>query len=217
MILRDVAIYVGGFPTSPEDRAVEDSSRVVCSLMLKSFGNKIRTPGYFRIGLKLKNPDRSDANKIIGNVLFRHVCADLSDFPNLTDLQKGEFLLKLIVQQLRPIFEEYALPLSELSKAENFVVEQDFRNEFVGKKRVPDSTGGRVAYVAVEQDVSGAKIYLCVAEKRKRLPPRKFLVAEDSPNEFVLQAYFGRVEWLDGQRVQLTRVCGTTFEASVGL
>lgn len=207
MLLKEVAITMPR-PLSPADGAVESVSRVVCSLLVKAWAGRVKAPKFWKVSIRLNHADTGDDGRVLQGVLLKHERLDVAAFGRLPAREKGEAILDLVVRCLAGVFHSEGLPLERLHEARRFVVENEFRNTFAARPGAASPGGQRTAYVAAEQGLEAANVEL-VVESKDGSAVRRIPIATDSPDEFIFQRHFGKIKWLDEDRLTLTRVDGS--------
>jgi hypothetical protein len=207
MLLKEVAITMPR-PLAQADAEVESVSRVVCSLLVKAWAGRVKPSKFWKISIRVNHADSSDDGRVLQGVLVKHARLDVAAFARLPTREKGVAILDLVVPCLEGVFHSEGLPLERLHEARRFVIENEFRNTFAARPGVVSPSGQRSAHVAAEQGLEAANVEL-VVESKQAAALRRIPIATDSPDEFIFQRHFGKIKWLDEDRLTLTRVDGT--------
>lgn len=206
MLLKDLS-FTAKRQSSPADARIEDCSRVVCALVIKAFRKRVKTSDFWKISIRFNHGDRADEGRVLSGVLIGYVDIDVDAIASLDVDEQAKKVLDILIRYLTGIFRVYGLPLALLDEARNFVVQNEFKNVISAKPRLPSPDKQKFAHVVAEQTSESASIELRVETRNGKLI-RGIPIAVDSPNEFVFQRYFGKVSWLDNNKLVLTRVDG---------
>jgi hypothetical protein len=205
VILRDFQ-FVGDRPLKGRDREFEDRTRVVCSLVARSFEKRVRPLDFRKVSVHFNHRDRKLDGVTLLNVLIKHVTVDTERILSLSGHAMGVAILGELLAALEDVFEAHRLDKGELSTARAFAIEREFRNAFIGKLKVASPDGKRIAYVVAEQGLENTRIYVQVDRRgRDKTPVASVHLANDSPDEFIFRMQFGKLAWIDDRRVQLSR------------
>jgi hypothetical protein len=189
--LKEVTITANR-PVSPSDAAVENMSRVVCSLLIKGTRRTVKTPNFWKLSIDINRSDISDDGNVISGVLIvcrRFPTPEFLGWPLPT---RQHFMLKYIASALSEVLRSRSLDDSVVAEAARYVEERKFVQVFVGKDEFRGPAGWR-ARIECEQEMDVARMIVSLRSKDGRR--HRFAVAEVMPDEFVIQSYFGKIVW----------------------
>jgi hypothetical protein len=194
----------------PMDAAVENMSRVVCALLVRGLRRKLSTTGFWKVSIHINESDLRVIGKVIGGVLMVAREFPVGEFIQWPLERRQSYMLEFVSTTLRDVLRERDLDASLVDDAIRCVIQQEFRNVIVGKKRFRNPDTGEVAHIECVQEMDDARIYVVVGTSSRS--KRRVMVASSVPNEFIIQRYFGTVSWPSSGRPVLLRIDGSTIE-----
>jgi hypothetical protein len=119
----------------------------------------------------------------------------------------GCAILDQLLAALEDVFRVHGLDEEELPKARAFAIDSQFRNTFTGKEMAVSPDGSRVAYVVAKQGIEATNVHVQLDSRgRGKGPIASLHFAADSPDEFVFRMHFGKLTWINNQKIRLSRM-----------
>lgn len=205
-VLREVGLLFDR-PADLKEISVERMSRVVCALLTSGMKGRVRTPGFWKISIRLNSKNQSEDGAILLGVLVINRAFPVERFIDLPVESKQDIMLSFIAEVVRDVFRRFSLDEGALEDGIKNVLENRFCNRFRGRKIFKDERTGAVARIECEQEMEVARIYVAIGRERNL---ERILAAVCEPDEFILQAYFGSVEWSDLGEPMLRLVDGSS-------
>ena len=195
MILRELALSADR-PIDEIGAVVERQSRVICTLLIEAFANRIRPDNFQKVSIRFgRGASGEDGKVVLGVLLFRHVMRT-DDFLRMSGQSRAEFILEFICEALTEVFRLFKLSEAELQTARQYVRDHQFVNRFQGRISI-EPNGKRKARVEIDQMLDESRIWMAIRENGKVL--QRVQIAVDSPDEFALQKYLGKPSWSAGE------------------
>jgi hypothetical protein len=200
-------------PLNSVDEAVEDMSRVICGLLVVGLKRRLKFTEVSKISIRINKVDDPDEGKVLLGVLIVNRQFPSVEFVKWDLLRRQNYMLDFVSNVLKDVCVAQGQDATVVDEARSFVVEHNFRRTIVGKKRFPGPERRSSAHIECDQEMDGARIYIAA-----RLPGgqvRRVEVATDRPDEFILQCYFGKLDWTGPRTITLHTVDGDTFSAEL--
>jgi len=197
-------------PLQEADKEVEMMSRVVCALFVDGLRKKIETPDFWKISIRINADDTNEDGKVLLGVLVVNHDFPSLEFVGLRLAERQQRMLRFVAQTTRKALQDREIDVGPLNDAEQYVVNKEFHRLIVGRNTFRRPDGQFTARIECEQEMDLARIF--VVMKGKRGEHKRVLVATSVPEEFIFQAFFGRVEWNEMLAPLLRKVDGSTIE-----
>jgi hypothetical protein len=181
-------------PAAPKEILVEQMSRVVCSLFASGMKGRAITSGFWKISIRLNSKDQSEDGAILLGVLVINRAFPVERFLDSSLQSKQQMMLSFITEAVQDVFQRFGLEEELIKDAVRNVLEHDFRNLFRGRRIFKNEGTGVTARIECEQEMEVARIFVEIRRSRSR---ERILVTACEPDEFLIQRYFGSVEWSD--------------------
>jgi hypothetical protein len=194
----------------PADAAVENMSRVVCALLVRGLRRRLSTTGFWKVSIHINESDLRVMGKVIGGVLMVAREFPVSEFVQWPLEKRQSYMLEFVSTTLREVLREHDLDASLVDDAIQYVVQQEFRNVIVGKKRFRNPDTGEVAHIECVQEMDDARIYVVIGTNSRT--KRRVMVASTVPDEFIIDGFFGTVAWPSSGGPVLLRIDGSTID-----
>lgn len=214
VILREVAI-AAPFRASSELTSLEYESRVICALIVKKFGRRVRPPGFWKISIRVNQEEEPERFEMLDGLLLVYRNLPIDEYLGLTLIAQQEFLLNFIGNVLRDVFEKFDLPVTDVDEALHAVRQGGFENTIVSKKWIPSPSGKMRARVKCTQKFKEAEIVVDVEADGR--PIKRSLIATEKPDEFIFGVWFNRLEWVDENQLRVFGAHGRNVDVQVGL
>lgn len=186
-------------PLNADDATLENMSRVICSLFSAYLQKKLMPVDFWKISINFNNLNYTE-KKIIGGVLIVNKKFPVSEFLKWELNKRQNYMLEFISNTAREIFCDMGVDKSIITEAAEYVMEKKYINIFSAKK-YKSPFDGKIAHIECVQTMDDAKIYIIIKHKGEDV--KRSLVTMTSPEEFIFQKYFGKIEWLDESNAQL--------------
>lgn len=210
-IFKDIGMYANR-PLKDNDLKIEKMSRVVCALFVKGMP-KIKTEEFWKLSIKF-NPDDKEAKNRILIGLYEYYCEfPVDDFLSWPLEKQKDFMLDFVSNTVHTVFSEQGLDTSFVESACEYVRKNNFMNVFEGRAQ-PSPYENIKARIVCEQEMQEARIYLEVGKGKKA---ERYFIESCSPDEFQIQIYFGRIDWVDQSNLILNVIGGREIKISRGL
>lgn len=185
-------------PLSGNDKKIEYMSRVVCALFVKGMP-KIKTEGFWKLSIGFNDYSNSGNNKILLGVLVVNYDFPVDDFLSWTIENQQNFMLEFVSNAVHQAFNAQGIDTSFIGSAREYVRQNNFVNIFEGKSQVGPYEKTK-ARIVCEQDMREARIYMEVGKGKNM---ERYLIETCAPDEFHIQIYFGRIDWVDQEHLIL--------------
>jgi hypothetical protein len=206
-ILREISLTFDR-PLSSAGSKVELMSRVVCALLIQALGRRIKTPNFWKISVRVNARDDSENGSVLLGVLIVNKSFPVEQFLDWPLGSRQDYMLKFIAGVLHEVFRQFEINPCCLGEAVQYVVAKEFRNYIVGRRVFRGPEDGLSARIECEQEMDEARVYARFQRGSSALGQRAFVIRTD-PEEFVIQKFFGAIEWLDGAKPVLRLVDGS--------
>jgi len=214
VILREIVI-TAPFRASSELSELEYESRVICALIVKMFGRRIRPPGFWKISIRINHDGELEHFEMLDGLLFVYRDLPIKEYLELTLVTQREYLLNFIGKVLHDVFEGFGLPVTEVDEALRAVQQCGFENTIVSKKWTPSPSGKMRARVKCIQKFREAEIVVDI-EAGGRLIKRS-LIATEKPDEFIFSVWFNRLEWVNESQLRIFGAHGRSVDIQIDL
>lgn len=205
MNLREIGLSAPR-PVSREDALAEDMSRVVCSLLVLGLKRRIMIDDVWKISIHINHPNEEIEGKNLLGVLVVNRTFPTAEFIKWDLSVRQNHMLDFICGVLKDICRATHLGETVVDDARSFVLENQFRRTIVGKKRFKGPNQFASARIECDWEMDEARIYVAASlSKRER---RRVEVAKSRPDEFLLQGYFGKLEWIGPASIVLHKING---------
>ena len=201
--LKEIALTADR-PVRQSDAVVENMSRVVCSLLVKGFRGKLRTTDFWKLSIRINTRDPSADGKTLSGVLIACRSFPTEDFLGWVKFDRQRFMLEFVSATLGEVLRARRMDDTIVEEARKYVEEQNFVQIFIGKSEFASPAGLR-ARIECEQEMDVARIFVSLNLVDGR--QHRVLVSESTPDEFVIQSFFGKIIW--DELPELQKVDGT--------
>lgn len=214
VILREIAI-AAPFRASSELTSLEYESRVICALIVKKFGRRVRPTDFWKISIRINHEGEPERFEMLDGLLLVYRSLPIDKYLGLALPAQQEFLLNFIGNVLRDVFEEFDLPMIEVDEALHAVRQGGFENVIVSKKWIPSPSGKMRARVRCNQKFREAEIVVDIEAGGR--PIKQSLIATEKPDEFIFGVWFNRLEWVSENQLRVFGAHGRNVDVQVGL
>ena len=206
-LLTHIAV-VADRPLDEQTAQVEKYSFVVCALIEKFFGRKVRTPNFRKISIRISAAvDDLDEQVALGVLLHREPLL-IQNLELLPNADRPKAVLDHICLALTKVFEKYQIDKRLIADARQFVLDKEYVNWVIGAK-YPEPHGTRTARVEAKQTLEEASVFLALFDGRREI--FRYHVATASPNEYIFKKYFQKIIWFD-DKLEITDWSGVRFD-----
>lgn len=185
-------------PLAENDRKIEYMSRAVCALFIKAMP-KIKTDGFWKLSIGFNDSNNSANNKILLGVLIVNHEFPVESFLSWSIETQQNFMLDFVSNAVRQAFNAQGMDTSFIEAAREYVRQNNFMNVFEGKNQMGPYEKTK-ARIVCEQDMLEARIYMEVGKGKNM---ERYLIETCAPDEFHIQIYFGRIDWVDQENLIL--------------
>jgi hypothetical protein len=196
-------------PLAENDKKIEYMSRVICVLFLKGMP-KIKTENFWKLSIHFNDPNDSSVNKVLLGVLVVNYHFPVDDFLSWSIEKQQDFILDFLSNAVRQVFDEQGFDTSFIESAREFVRKNNFINVFEGKGKESPYENIK-ARVVCEQDMQEARIYMEIGKGKK---VKRYFLDKCNPDEFHIQIYFSRIDWIDSENLVLNVIDGRKIEVA---
>ena len=197
-----------GRPLDEQSARVEKLSFVICALIEKFFGRKVRTPNFRKISIEISATVDELDGKVVGNVLIHREPLPIQSMELLTKADRPEILLDHICLALTKVLEKYQIDKRLIAGAKQFVLDKEYVNWVVGD-RYPEPHGTRTAHVEAKQTLEDASVVLVLFDGRREI--FRYPIATTAPDEYIFKTYFQKIFWFD-DKLEITDWSGARFD-----
>ncbi len=188
-------------PLNLADRTVEDMSRVVCALLILGLRRKLKFDGFGKISIRINHSDDHEDGAVLLGVLIVNRLFPVTEFLKWDLSSRQSHMLDFVSNVLRDICVAYGRNSTVVDEACSFVLEHEFRRTIVGKKSFLDPSRASSAHIECDQEMDEARIY--IAATLSDGVTRRIEVTRSRPDEFILQNYFGTLDWAGPETIVL--------------
>ena len=190
-------------PLKENDKKVEYMSRVVCALFAKGMP-RIKTENFWKLSIGFNFEDQSEVDKVLLGVLVVNFDFPVNNFLAWPLDRQEDFMLDFVSGSVEKAFNERGLDTSFVGPARECVRINNFKNIIEGKAQLSPYENIK-ARIICEQEMHEARIYMEVGKGKK---VERYFLECCSPDEFQIQIYFGRIEWLTLESLELNMIGG---------
>lgn len=188
-------------PLAGNDKKIEYMSRVVCALFVKGMP-KIKTD-FWKLSIRFNFGDKVEKNGLSVDLYIIYMDFSIDHFLSWTIEKQQDFMLDFVSNAVHQAFSAQGMDTSFIEATREYVRKNHFLNTFEGKYQAGPYENLKTRIVC-EQGMLEARIYMEIG-KGKRM--ERYLIDRCVPDEFHIQIYFGRIDWVD-QRNLILNVIG---------
>jgi hypothetical protein len=135
-------------------------------------------------------------------VLTTQVVGDAENYLNLENVEKRTQAVTWLLEGTRKVFDAYGWPIETVESAIQRVIDKDFLNVSVWKKKINNKKSSASVEVIIQLDEKAAEIRALFRTKDD-LIMQNVLIFSTLPSEFIYVPCLGKIAWLDERTVQL--------------
>jgi hypothetical protein len=192
-------------PLNPVDRAIEDVSRVVCSLLILGLKRKLKFDRFWRISIRINHPDDPKSGSVALGILVVNRPFPSDEFVGWNLSRRQNYMLDFVSGILKEVCVVNDQDVAVVEESCSFVLEHKFLRTIVGKSSFPGPDQESSAHIECDQEMDQARIYIVATFPNEKI--RRLEVATSRPDEFIIQGYFGKLDW-KGPRTIILRTRG---------
>jgi hypothetical protein len=196
-------------PLTGNDSRIEYMSRVVCALFVKGMP-KIKTNGFWKLSIRFNYGEPLAKNGVSVDIYTFYADFPVDEFLTWPLGNQQEFMLGFVSNAVSQAFGSEGIDVSFVASAIEYVRNNNFLNIFEGKGKLSPYENVK-ARIVCEQDMLEARIYMEVGERGK---VERYFLERCAPDEFHIQIYFGRIDWLNSRKLVLNVIDGRLIEVS---
>lgn len=208
MILADLQVVFGRPLKDADHVVVERGARVVCALIMRFLGRRVRPRHFWKIAIHI-NDDDFPADRVVAGVLNVGTTLDLDAFNDRPVPVRMTMLLELVVSTLVDVFSRNGLQVSALEGAAEFVKRNEFKNRVVSKRKYPSPSRRQSAVVECVQGFDVTTVSLLISRQDGTIVRIKLARARTSEHDF--ERWLGPIKWENEDACTLTRLDGHTY------
>ncbi|ACE85643.1 hypothetical protein [Cellvibrio japonicus] len=194
-------------PLAGNDKKIEYMSRVVCALFVKGMP-KTKTEEFWKLSIRFNDSDNSGNNKILLGVLVVNHNFPADDFLSWPNEKQQHFMLDFVSSAVHHAFIARGMDVSFIETARKYVENHNFLNVFEGKLQASPFENTK-ARIVCEQEMQEARIYMQIGRGKSL---EKYLIDRCAPDEFHIQIYFGRIDWVSQEKLVLNMIGNRKIE-----
>lgn len=195
-VFKEIA-FTAKRPLAGNDKKIEYMSRVACALFIKGM-QKIKTD-FWKLSIRFNFGDQVEKNGLSVGLYIIYMDFPVDDFLSWAISKQQDFMLEFVSGAVHQAFSAQGIDTSFIEAACEYVRQNNFVNVFEGKSQVGPYEKTK-ARIVCEQDMLEARIYMEVG-KGKNI--ERYLIEKCAPDEFHIQIYFGRIDWVDQENLIL--------------
>jgi hypothetical protein len=135
-------------------------------------------------------------------VLTTQVVGDAENYLTLETVEKRTQAVSWLLEGTRKVFDAYGWPIETVESAIQRVIDKDFLNVSVWKKKINNKKSSASVEVIIQLDEKAAEIRALFRSKDD-LIMQNVLIFSTLPSEFIYVPCLGKIAWLDERTVQL--------------